>query len=266
MDNIASVRKPIGLSDAVQAIEEMCNNRAAYAHGGVRVQPIVLELGAGNGQTVFLRYVTDMLKAHKIRHFGGLDHYLEFVTDGTLEQLKEMFADIRSAAVYTNFYEGVVAIDITALGRVITEKQMRYFLSEILKVAQYATIIFYISPEAARNRKEVDQLVEKVMSAFNYKIQLIEVKPYTHAEFAEMVAYNIDDRGVAIEDDGHFMDAMETIVAYHTPKLAREAEDLAEEIIKRADYSHFVATINTDRLRDAFPVAFVDERGNVNAK
>ena len=33
MDNIASVRKPIGLSDAVQAIEEMCNNRAAYAHG-----------------------------------------------------------------------------------------------------------------------------------------------------------------------------------------------------------------------------------------
>ena len=78
-----------------------------------------------------------------------------------------------------------------------------------------------------------------------------------------MVAYNIDDRGVAIEDDGHFMDAMETIVAYHTPKLAREAEDLAEEIIKRADYSHFVATINTDRLRDAFPVAFVDERGNV---
>ena len=94
MDNIASVRKPIGLSDAVQAIEEMCNNRAAYAHGGVRVQPIMLELGAGNGQTVFLRYVTDMLKAHKIRHFGGLDHYLEFVTDGTLEQLKEMFADI----------------------------------------------------------------------------------------------------------------------------------------------------------------------------
>lgn len=82
MDNIASVRKPIGLSDAVQAIEEMCNNRAAYAHGGVRVQPIMLELGAGNGQTVFLRYVTDMLKAHKIRHFGGLDHYFEFVTDG----------------------------------------------------------------------------------------------------------------------------------------------------------------------------------------
>lgn len=197
MDNIASVRKPIGLSDAVQAIEEMCNNRAAYAHGGVRVQPIMLELGAGNGQTVFLRYVTDMLKAHKIRHFGGLDHYLEFVTDGTLEQLKEMFADIRSAAVYTNFYEGVVAIDITALGRVITEKQMRYFLSEILKVAQYATIIFYISPEAARNRKEVDQLVEKVMSAFNYKIQLIEVKPYTHAEFAEMVAYNIRQKRVA---------------------------------------------------------------------
>ena len=266
MNTIASVRKPVGLREAVQAIEELCSNCAAYAHGGVRVQPFMLELSSGNGQTVFLRYVTDMLEAHKIRHFGGLDHSLEFVTDGTLEQLQEMFADIRSAAVYTNFYEGVVAIDITALGRVIAEKQMRYFLSEILKVAQHATIIFYISPDVARNRKEVDQLAEKVMSAFNNKIRHIAVKPYTHAEFAEMVVYNIDDRGVAIEDDGHFMDAIETIVACHTPKLARETEDLAEEIIKRADYSHFVATINTGRLRDAFPIAFIEERGNVNAK
>ena len=266
MENIASVRKPIGLSEAIRLIENICSNSAAYARGGKRVKPFMMELDAGNGQTVFLRYVTNMLKAHKIRRFGGLDPYLEFVTDGTMEQLHKMFADISTAAGYTIFYEGVVAIDITALGRVSTEKQMHYFLGEILKVAQYATIIFYISPEAARNRKEVDQLVEKVMSAFNYKIQLIEVKPYTHAEFAEMVAYNIDDRGVAIEDDGHFMATMEAIIACHTPKVARETEDLAEEIIKRADYSHFVATINTDRLRDAFPVAFVDERGNVNAK
>lgn len=72
MDNIASVRKPIGLSDAVQAIEEMCNNRAAYAHGGVRVQPIMLELGAGNGQTVFLihRFIYSMFSS--ICHCRGL--------------------------------------------------------------------------------------------------------------------------------------------------------------------------------------------------
>ena len=62
------------------------------------------------------------------------------------------------------------------------------------------------------------------------------------------------------------MATMEAIIACHTPKVARETEDLAEEIIKRADYSHFVAKINTDRLRDAFPAVFIAERGNANAK
>lgn len=266
MEKVASVRKPIGLHEAIKAVEEVCDNAAAYARGGVKVQPLMLELGSGNGQTVFAHYVTDMLKTYKIRHFGGLDHYLEFVTDGTLEQLREMFANIQSAAVYTNNYEGVVAIDITALGKVVMEKQMRYFLTEIVKVAKHATVILYISPDAVRNRKEIDLIEEKVLDTFNHKICFIEVKPYTNAELAEMVVCNIDDRGITIEDDGNFMDTLESIVASQPHRVAREVEDLAEEIVKKADYSHFVATINTNRLRNAFPGVFCDERGNVNAK
>lgn len=265
MQNIAPRYKPIGLADAVCAIEEMCNHAAAYAYGNVAAPHYLLELDAGNGQTRFVRYVTEMMKSYRIRRFGGLDSYLEFTTDGSMEQLQKMFSVI-GHGVFTNHYEGIVAVDITALARVVREKQMRCFISEITKAAKYATIIFFVSPRDARNRSDVDSLVKQITDAFGNKLRILPVQPYTNTELAEMVACNIDDRGIVIKDDGRFLDTLEQIIAAHPVKLARETEDLADEIIKHADFSKFVASVDTKGLYAAFPQDFEAERGNSNAK
>ena len=264
--NISSVKQPIGLREAVQAIKDICNDAPAYAYGRIRIRPVILRLDKGNGQTTFVRYVADMLNTYKIRRFGVINHYLEYVVDGTTEQLQDMFSSISSP--YTNYYEGVVAIDITALGRVVSEKQMRIFLREIQKVAQHAMVILFLSPNEARNGGELDLLEKKVVEAFggHESIQVLHASPYTCEEYAEMVMRNIDDRGIAIDDNGHFVNAVEAIIDTQKPKTARDAESLAEKIVKHADYTHFVATIDTDRLRTAFPDAFPVEKGCHNAK
>ncbi len=262
MDNFSLIRKPVGLADAVTAIDVICQNSAVYMYGGATVPHLLLQLGSGNGQTVFTRYAANKLKIHNIRHFGGLDTYLEFKTDGSMEQLKDMFADIQAAAVYTNFYEGVIAIDVSALGRVIAEKQMRYFLCEISKVAQHATIFFYISPDELRIQKEADALIAKIMDAFKQRIRNIKVNPYTYTDLVEMVVCDIEDRGISIKDYEEFVDALGRIVSISPPKFAKETTEIAEKIIAYADYSSFTATIDSDNLRRAFSHAFTSERGN----
>ena len=63
-----------------------------------------------------------------------LDLFLEYTLDGTLPQMRQVFADIDACAVYTNGFEGVVAVDITALSEYAEEEQAAFFLEGIEKV------------------------------------------------------------------------------------------------------------------------------------
>lgn len=111
-----------------------------------------------------------------------MDLFLEYMLDGTMPQLKQIFGDIRTCAVYTNSFEGVVAIDITALSKYANEAQAEFFLEEIKKVCRTATVILYTGGTPSRG---VPSVVEKLKTAVR-NVSIIHLDTYTPDELARI--------------------------------------------------------------------------------
>ena len=70
---------------------------------GLRPNHYIIPLDPGSGRTTLVEYMTDKYKEAGVLSFNsGLDDYIEVAFDGSLQQLKQAFAAIDSAAVYTN--------------------------------------------------------------------------------------------------------------------------------------------------------------------
>ena len=111
--------KLVGLEGLKTTMSEIISKADAYRKGGAQVPHVVMNLTHDNGQSIVADYITSVLYENSLRKFCGLDILLEYRVDGSLRQMKQIFEDIASNAVYTNEYEGVVAVDISALSEFI---------------------------------------------------------------------------------------------------------------------------------------------------
>ena len=119
------------------------DNADAYMKCGAKVPNFAMNITKDNGQTHVAEMITMYLHDNNLRKFHAINEMKEYRLDGTMKQIKEVFKDIRCNAVYTNEFEGVIAIDISALAEHVNESQVDYFVEEIKKVAQDATVIIY---------------------------------------------------------------------------------------------------------------------------
>ena len=94
-----------------------------------------------------------------------------------------MFADIISSAVYTNEFEGVIAMDIALLASKVNEAQMTYFLNEIKRISKHATLIFFVSEVNSRNQILMIKKIRAVVEKINY----FPVKSYDSTEQLQLV-------------------------------------------------------------------------------
>ena len=176
----------VGLQGAVNCLEQICANQEVYRRFNV-LPHLLMALDAGDGQSTFTRFFARNAAQHQLRHFGGMDTYLEFTLTGEMTQLQSVFQQIRDCAVYTNEYEGIIALDISALANCINEAQIPYFLEQVKRCAAHATMIFYIPRTPSRNlnllvsklRSCVDELVASSMILDEVKSKLdAEGVPY----------------------------------------------------------------------------------------
>lgn len=158
---------------AAERVKSTCDKEVKPSH-------LFILLDDKQKQCRFAEYAAEMFETHKVRRFGGFDSHLDYTLDGTLCQINKMLFEIKSAAGYTNFYEGILTFDISALSDSLDEKQSKYFFAEIAKCAEYATVIFYASPEirnlsALINRvcAEIDNV--EVLYGEEYKEKYIEM-------------------------------------------------------------------------------------------
>ena len=135
-----------------------------YRKGDEKPPHFLIKQKNDNGRAYVTNYIADTLYENKLRRFGGLDICLEYTLDGSLKQVKQIFSDISSNAVYTNEYEGVVAMDVTKLARYLNEFQVDYFLENIVRVAENATMVIYYDGCAG---KRMDALVDRIKEALH---------------------------------------------------------------------------------------------------
>lgn len=248
MYRIPEIDPPVGLRAMVTAVDEICKSAAMYRHGNATPGHFLVTLDAGNGRTTLVQHMADMFAAHRIRHFGGLDPFLEFTVAGTTVQLKQILGTIRNCAVYTNHYNGIIAMDIAALAGHMGEPIFQYFLTEIAEVAAEATIIFFLPGTLNRNQ---ELLAEKLCAALDDELQFIRLGDYTDEELAQIVELTMENGGIEIREPEQFHEALVGEINACGIRTAGEAVKMAGKIMRKADYSRFHVTIEVEQLKAA---------------
>ncbi len=233
-----------GVLELKDSLEYLKLNAGAYRKGGVPVPHFFLNLKKGNGQSVVAKYITDYLKTNKLRTFHGIDSLLEYVFDGTLKQEQSIFSDIRSNAVFTNDFEGVIAFDITAFSEHLNEYQVDIFMEEVERIAKSATLIIYY--DDCRG-KRIEAIKEKIMPLIGSSIA-IDLSPYSEDEYVEIMICEIRDRGFIIDDEKTFKDTLREIIKGYTITDAKQAVSIVDDIVVHADYGGYVHRISTDLI------------------
>lgn len=230
----------IGMYDVKRELEELIKYKDVYQKANVNIPHFIIMLDSGNGQTCITEAITDILANYALREFHGIDEYLEYKPDGTLTNIKWMFADMDDNAIYDNGYKGVVAIDITKMARVQNEYQMKYFEEQLAKVAETATIILFCATTLG---KKGETLVRRLSNVLE-KVRIIECEKYTSRDLAEIIVQNVVARGIVVTDEEKVLKVLEEIMLRNEVKVVKDAIAMVEKLVFYADYSNTIPVLD----------------------
>ena len=230
MENV-SLRAPVGMDELISVLEEMNDMRDGYR----RASPtsFIIPLNAGNGQTTVTRYIAETLQKSRIQRFGGLDLFLEYRLDGTLDQMKWVFSNINVNAVYTNKYEGVISFDITGLSAYSNGKQVDYFISEVKELSATSAMVFFIGETPSNGMLSiVNRLQDSIRST-----KMIHTRSYTQEDLASIIEMELEDRGIRLEPVDSFHDLMCDVIRQNQVENVQDALIIIDDALLVTDYS-----------------------------
>lgn len=241
------IQKPIGLRSVCTEIEKVCKNAYRYKRCGLKPDHLLIPLDAGSGRTTLVEYLTDMYKENGVLSFAsGLDDYIEVSFDGTLHQLKQVFSEIGSAAVYENEYANVIGMDITNLSLHMNETQFGEFMSNCKRICENACVLFFVRSEPTKNE---ERLMEKLCESIDH-IKRIRVKPYTEEEICRLIEKRIGECGIELENHAavHAL-FLEMARSFPIPAVP-DALAIADELIHVTDFSGLVPVLREHNLAE----------------
>lgn len=240
--------KIVGLEKLREVMFQIAKNFNVYKKGMAPVPNLVMNLTRNNGQSFVADYIASVLYENKLRDFCGLDTLLEYKVDGSLKQMKRIFEDISSNAVYTNEYKGVVAIDVTALSGFTDESQVDYFMEHIKMVALNATVIIFYDDSLG---KRMTVVKEKIIEAVGNCVD-ISLSPYSQKDYTEIILENLEGRGIEIDECDDFENALCRIVDERLISTAKQAVGIVDELMFCVDYSGLRPKISLEIIKKTF--------------
>ena len=247
------MEKVIGMTGVKTEMNSLVEHADAYTKGGANVPNFYITLDAGNGQTFATEAITDLLVSHRLREFHGLDDFLEYRTDGTLPNIKWIFADIDDNAVYDIGYKGVVAIDVTKLANNQNGYEMKYFEDNLAMVSKTATIILFCSKSMGLKGDKLRERLREVIG--RDRVKVIEEYEYSSSDYAQMVVQNIKERGIEVPNEEKVIKVLSEVVTDKEVKNAKSAVALAEQLVFYADYSRIIPVLDfgeAKNFKDSF--------------
>ncbi len=241
-----TITKPIGLATPCEEIDRTCSKAQMYKWCGLRPKHYIIPLDPGSGRTTLVEYMTDKYKEAGVLSFtSGLDDNIEIAFDGTLQQLKQAFAAIDSAAVYTNEYCNIIGMDISGISAHLGETQLTEFLKNCKRVCEHACVIFFVHTIPSKNE---EKLLEKLCETID-NIKRIVVEPYTKDDICALILKTIAERGIMVKNSTVFRAALSDIVSEFGIASVKDAISTADALIDYADFSGFHPMVDENSLK-----------------
>jgi hypothetical protein len=225
------MKQLIGLNPIAVTIERFLGDCTRFQSGTLRLPHFMVLLDAHNGQSAATGQFTAAFKQHGLRSFPELDDSLEFTFEGTAGHLRQVFGEIKTNAVYTNEFEGVIAIDIAKLVPSVHEEITEDFLKKASDAGKHATWIFYLPVEDSRNR---GLLMSKISKTFCGNVEVIETQSLTRQDLAGICNQCLGENGVRVLPQKKALDNIGGIIESEGLKTAREALVLATRLSRLA--------------------------------
>lgn len=104
----------------------------------------------------FLYDLTSTMAKENLRPFRALDRWLYFSLDGSKSQLNTYRGIIESSAVYDNYFEGVLAFDVSALLLPVNRsaKETFYTIISSKEISDHSTIIVFMNEMTGVNAQD----------------------------------------------------------------------------------------------------------------
>lgn len=238
--------RPIGLNTLCHEVERTCSEAYLFQRCGLRPKHLILPLDSGSGRTTFLEYMAQRYKDAGVLPFtSGLDDYIEITLDGTLPQLKQAFAAIAAASVYTNEYCNLIGMDISSIASHLGEIQFTEFLKNCKRVCAHACVIFFVHASPTRNE---EKLLEKLCETIG-NIKRLSVEPYSKDDLCALILQSLKEHGIQINQEPAFHTVLSTLVSQWQLSDLNEALHAAEVLMHRADFSGFVPVLDETMLQ-----------------
>ena len=217
-----------------------------YKRCGLRPKHYIIPLGPGSGRTTLIEYMTDKYKEAGVLSFtSGLDDYIEIAFDGSLQQLKQAFAAIDSAAVYTNEYCNIIGMDISGISAHLGETQLSEFMKNCKRVCEHACVIFFVHTTPNRNE---EKLLEKLCETVD-NIKRLVVEPYTKEDICALIIKTVEEHGIEIKHENVFRAVLTDMVSEFCIASVKDAITTADALVHFADFSGFTPTVDEGCLK-----------------
>lgn len=212
-----------------------------------RDKPLVFvsDLKAGEGVSTIVQYISSTLYNNKMIKVEGDLNILEYIVDGSLKQLEDMIDDIDDCAVYTNYFSGVVCIDLEALQDYYDEYQTSYIISYINRRAKYTT---YIVLAASRNSKD-NRLLKRLLDEINGAIYL-ESTGYSEIECAAIIMENIRRNNIKINNEKELENYIVQEIQQRNLEGLKTIRDHFEYLYKCLEYKNDTYSLNMELVKN----------------
>lgn len=240
------IARPIGLNTPCKEIESTCREAHMYKRCGLRPKHYIVPLDSGSGRTTLIEYMTDKYREAGVMDFAsGLDDYIEIIFDGTLQQLKQAFASIDSAAVYTNEYCNIISMDVSELSTHIGETQFAEFIKNCKRVCEHACVVFFVHSVPTRNEA---RLLDKLCEAID-NVKRINVEPYSKSDMVSLIVKTVVEHGIACDKEDSFLNALESMVMECDISSVKDAKVAADLLVHYADFSGFMPVVDANSIK-----------------
>jgi len=240
------ITKPIGLLTPCKEIENTCKMAHMYKRCGIRPKHYIIPLDSGSGRTTLIEYMADMYKKAGVISFtSGLDDYIEIAFDGSLQQLRQAFYAVDSAAVYTNEYCNIIGMDISGISNHLGETHFTEFMKNCKRVCEYAYVVFFIHTTPTKNEEKLlNKLCEEIDN-----IKRLSVEPYTKDDMCAFIIKSIVQHGIDIKHETGFHAVLMDMISQFGITSVKNAISTADALVHFADFSGFIPTVDENSLK-----------------
>ena len=116
----------------------------------------VIHLSDEEQKDELLYDLTSIMAKENLRPFHSLDRWLYFSLDGSKDQLNTYRGIIESSAVYDNYFEGVLAFDVSALLLPVNRSAKETFFNIVSSkdISDHATLIIFMNEMTGNNAQD----------------------------------------------------------------------------------------------------------------